>query len=72
MRKMQILSCVLALILVSCISSKEEKAEKLIRETLKDYLYNPDSYDPISTRVDSMFIDVSTIGSIMEISKEMA
>lgn len=60
-----------ALILASCTSSNEEKAEKLVEETLKDYLYHPDSYEPISTRIDSMFIDVTTIEPIMRISGEI-
>lgn len=56
-----------ALIMASCTHSNEQKAEKLVKETLKDYLYHPDSYEPISTRVDSMFIDITTIEPIMEI-----
>lgn len=63
-----LLFCVVALVMTSCTLSNEEKAEKLVKETLKDYLYHPDSYEPISTKVDSMFIDVTTIESIMEIS----
>ena len=47
--------CTVALIMTSCTLSNEEKAEKLVKETLKDYLYHPDSYEPISTKVDSMF-----------------
>ncbi len=66
-----LLFCAIALIMTSCTLSNEEKAEKLIKETLKDYLYHPDSYEPISTRVDSMFIDVTTIEPIMEISDEI-
>ena len=66
-----LLFCVVALIMYSCTLSNEEKAEKLIKETLKDYLYHPDSYKSISTRVDSMFIDVATIEPIMEISDEI-
>lgn len=62
---------ILALIMTSCTPSNEEKAEKLIKETLKEYLYHPDSYEPLSTRVDSMFIDVTTIEPIMEISDEI-
>lgn len=62
---------VFALVVTSCTLSNEEKAEKLVKETLKDYLYHPDSYEPISTRIDSMFIDVSTIKPIMEISDEI-
>ncbi len=43
----------------------------MIKETLKDYLYYPDSYESLSTRVDSMFIDATTIEPIMEISDEI-
>lgn len=64
--------CAVALFIASCTPSKEEKAEKLVKETLKDYLYHPDSYEPISTRVDSMFIDVTTIDPIMKISGEIS
>ena len=64
MKKFLVLS---ALVITSCTLSNEEKAEKLVKETLKDYLYHPDSYEPISTRVDSMFIDVTTIEPIMSI-----
>mgnify|MGYP001512705410 CR=1 FL=1 len=62
-----LLSCAVALVMTSCTLSNEEKAEKLVKETLKDYLYHPDSYEPISTKVDSMFIDVTTIEPIMKI-----
>ena len=68
---MKKLFLLLALIITSCTLSNEKKAEILIKETLKDYLYHPDSYKPISTRVDSMFIDVTTIEPIMEISDEI-
>jgi len=59
------------LVMTSCTLSNEEKAEKLVKETLKDHLYHPDSYEPLSTRVDSMFIDVTTIEPIMEISDDI-
>ena len=68
MKKLFIL---LTLIMASCTLSNEEKAEKLVKETLKDYLYHPDSYEPISTKVDSMFIDVTTIEPIMKISEDI-
>lgn len=58
-------------IMVSCSLSNEKKAERLIKETLKDYLYHPESYEPISTRVDSMFIDATTIEPIMEVSDKI-
>lgn len=67
-----LLFCAAALVMtVSCRQSNEEKAEKLVKETLKDYLYHPDSYEPISTKVDSMFIDVTTIEPIMKISEDI-
>jgi hypothetical protein len=66
-----LLFCAVALVMTSCTLSNEKKAEKLVKETLKDYLYHPDSYEPISTRVDSMFIDVTTIEPIMEISNKI-
>lgn len=64
MKKLLVL---LVLVLTSCTLSKEEKAEKLFKETL----YYPDSYVPLSTRVDSMFVDVTMIRPIMEISGEI-
>lgn len=71
MKKLQLLFCAVALVFTSCTPSNEEKAEKLVKEALKDYLYHPDSYEPISTRVDSMFIDVSTMEPIMKISEDI-
>ena len=68
MRKLIVL---FALIVCSCTFSNEEKAEKLVKKTLKDYLYHPDSYKPLSTRVDSMYVDVTIIEPIMEISSEI-
>lgn len=68
---MKKLFVLLALIMTSCAPSNEEKAEKLIKETLKGYLFHPDSYEPLLTRVDSMFIDASAIEPIMEISDEI-
>ena len=60
-----------ALVVTSCAQSKEAKAEKLVKETLKEYLYHPDSYEPIYTSVDSMFVDVATIEPIMQISDDI-
>ncbi len=62
---------VFAVIMTSCTLSNEDKAEKLVKETLKDYLYHPDSYEPIFTMVDSMFIDATIIEPIMEISNDI-
>lgn len=66
-----LLLCTVALVMTSCTLSNEKKAEKLVKETLEDYLYHPESYEPISTYVDSMFINVTTIEPIMEISGDI-
>lgn len=66
-----LLFCAIVLVMTSCTLSNEEKAEKLVKETLKGYLYHPNSYEPISTKVDSMFIDVTTIEPIMKISDDI-
>lgn len=66
-----LLFCAVALFMTSCTSSNEKKAEKLVKETIKNYLYHPDSYEPLLTTVDSMFIDVTTIDPIMKISEDI-
>lgn len=71
MRKIQLLICAIALIFTSCSLSNEEKAEKLITESIKESLSHPDSYEPISTRVDSMFIDINTIEDIIRIHEDV-
>lgn len=55
----------------SCSQSNEDKAEKLVKETLKGYLFSPDSYEPLSTKVDSLFIDVETVENIIKLSDEI-
>lgn len=47
----------LAVIAVSmtCCNSPESKIESMVEELVKNYLYVPDSYDPIDIRIDSAF-----------------
>lgn len=54
MKKISYLA-LLALVLVACSQSKEQRAEVLIKESLKKSLYKPDTYKPIETKVDSAF-----------------
>ena len=61
----------IVLIMISCTPSNEEKAEALIKETLKDYLYHPDSYEPISTKIDSVFTDLSIVEPILKIGNDI-
>lgn len=42
-------------VFVACTQSPEQKAEVLIKESLKKYLYKPETYKPVDTRVDSAF-----------------
>lgn len=44
-----------AIVVVGCGQSQEQKAESLIKEELKKSLYKPETYKPIETKVDSAF-----------------
>ena len=44
-----------AVIMVACGQSQEQKAEVLIKESLKKTLYKPETYKPVETKVDSAF-----------------
>lgn len=44
-----------ALVSVACSQSQEQKAEVLIKESLKKSLYKPETYKPVETKVDSAF-----------------
>lgn len=44
-----------AIVVVACGQSQEQKAESLIKESLKKSLYKPETYKPIETKVDSAF-----------------
>ena len=55
--KMKKLIClsIITVLLVACNQSQEQKAEVLIKESLKTTLYKPETYKPIETKVDSAF-----------------
>lgn len=57
MRKSLSRILMLAVIAVSmtCCNSPESKIESMVEELVKNYLYVPDSYDPIDIRIDSAF-----------------
>ena len=44
-----------AVVMAACGQSKEQKAEALIKESLKKSLYKPETYKPVETKVDSAF-----------------
>ena len=69
--KKHTLLCIIALILSSCSTTNEEKAEKLIAESLKGSLYHPDTYEPISTKVDSAFVNFENLIKLGDLCDEL-
>ena len=72
MKNLHLLFCTMALLIASCAPTNEERAEKLVSDCIKDYLTYPDSYEPISTKIDSTRVNVSKIEEILEQTKEVA
>jgi hypothetical protein len=54
MKKLLIMS-IIAVFVAACSQSPEQKAEVLIKDSLKKSLYKPDTYKPVDTKVDSAF-----------------
>lgn len=46
---------IVAVIMVACGQSQDQKAEALIKESLKKSLYKPETYKPVETKVDSAY-----------------
>ena len=72
MKNLHLLFCTMALLIASCAPTNEERAEKLVSGRIKDYLTYPDSYESISTKIDSTRVNVSRIEDILEQTKEVA
>lgn len=45
----------IATVFIACSQSPEQKAEELIKESLKKSLFKPETYKPVDTKVDSAF-----------------
>ena len=58
-----------AFIAVACGQSQEQKAEALIKESLKKSLYKPETYKPVETKVDSAFAPYDDPAFFEEIAK---
>lgn len=57
-------------LMVACSQTPEQKAEVLIKDQLKKTLYNPDTYKPVDTKVDSAFApydDPETFAAIKDL-----
>ena len=72
MKNLYLLLCAVSLLIVSCTPTNEERAEKLVSDCIKDYLTYPDSYESISTKIDSTDLNFSKIEDVLELAKEVA
>jgi len=55
MKKILYLMMLICLGITSCVKSPEEKANALIEQHIKSCLFKPDTYENVSTQVDSAF-----------------
>ena len=75
MKKERLLFFAIVFMLISCNGTQhnptnEERADNLISDCIKDYLTYPESYETISTRIDSSRINVSKLEEIIKLSEE--
>lgn len=55
----------------SCEPSNEEKAQKMAAEYLKGTLFHFDSYEPLQTKVDSMFVSLSSDKEAIDLTLDL-
>lgn len=60
MKKLLFYLPVIGVFIFSCAPSNEERAKEMVANYLKGILYHYDSYEPITTTVDSLFVSVTT------------
>ena len=75
MKKGRLLFFAIVFMLISCNGTphnptNEERAENLISTYIKDCITYPESYETISTRIDSSFINVSKMEEIIELTED--
>lgn len=58
-----------AVLFVACEKSQEQKANELIRESLKKTLFKPETYKPVDTKVDSAFAPYDDPDFYQELAK---
>ena len=72
MKPKNLILVILALfVLNSCGETNEEKAQKMAAEYLKGSLYHFDSYEPLQTTVDSLFVSLMTDEEERELTLDM-
>ena len=70
MKKIIFFLPIICVLFSSCGSSNEERAKEMAANYLKGVLYHYDSYEPITTTVDSLFVSVSTDEEIIVMTLE--
>lgn len=59
------------LILSACGPTQEEKAQSMVANYLKGVLYHFDSYEPLQTKVDSLFVSLETDEEAITLTLDM-
>ena len=59
------------LILSACGPTQEEKAQSMVANYLKGVLYHFDSYEPLQTKVDSLFVSLETDEEAIKLTLDM-
>ena len=59
------------LILSACGPTQEEKAQSMVANYLKGVLYHFDSYEPLQTKVDSLFVSLETDEEAIKLTLNM-
>lgn len=69
--KTKLFILLITLATISCTTSHEEKAQKLVEANIKETLFHPDSYKPIQTTVDSAFTSLRTDPKAINLTMEL-
>lgn len=59
----------MSILMMACGQTQEQKAEALIKESLKKSLYKPETYKPVETKVDSAFTPYDDPAFFEELAK---
>ena len=75
MKKESLLFFAIVFMLISCnraphIPTNEERAENLVSNCIKDWLTYPESYEKISSQIDSSSINLSKMREIIELTED--
>lgn len=75
MKKESLLFFAIVFMLISCnrapqIPTNEERAENLVSNCIKDWLTYPESYEKISSQIDSCSINLSKMREIIELTED--